>query len=121
MASITCPANSVVCNTISNIYLPTMVAPNENTGLAAVNVGNGQDWRVYYYDEDGYVSEMAGNSSGFNFGTAIGGLALNGSDIAAVNINSTTNDISLFYVEQLTEALFTMEFTGAWITRKFCF
>jgi len=119
MASITCPANSVDCNMIGNSYLPTMVAANENTGLAAVNVGNGQDWRVYYYDEEGYVSEMAGNSSGFNFGTAIGGMALNGSDIAAVNINSTTNDINLFYVDQLTEALFTMEFTGAWTTRKF--
>jgi hypothetical protein len=118
MASITCPANSVDCNMIGNSYLPTMVAANENTGLAAVNVGNGQDWRVYYYDEEGYVSEMAGNSSGFNFGTAIGGLALNGSDITAVNINSTTNEINLFYVDQLTEALFTMEFTGAWTTRK---
>ncbi len=98
-----------------------MVAPHENTGLAAVNVGNAQDWRVYYYDEEGYVSEMAGNSSGFDLGRPIGGLALNSSDIAAVNINSTTNDINLFYVDQLTEALFTMEFKGVWTTRKFYF
>jgi hypothetical protein len=121
MASITCPANSVDCNTVSNSYLPTMAAPHEYTGLAAINVGKAQDWRVYYYDEGGNVSEMAGNSSGFDMGTPIGGLALNGSDIAAVNINSTTNDINLFYVDQLTEALFTMEFKGAWTTRKFSF
>jgi hypothetical protein len=79
MASITCPADSVDCDTVSNSYLPTMVAPHEYTGLAAVNIGNGQDWRVYYYDEEGYVSEMAGNSSGFDMGTPIGGLALNSS------------------------------------------
>jgi hypothetical protein len=64
---------------------------------------------------------MAGNSSGFDMGTPVGGLALNSSDIAAANINTTTNNINLFYVDQLTEALFTMEFKGAWTTRKFAF
>jgi hypothetical protein len=74
MSSITCPANSANCNTINNCYLPTTTAPNEYTGLAAVNVNNTQDWRVYYYDENGYLSELAGNSSGFNMGTPIGGV-----------------------------------------------
>lgn len=117
MSAVTCPANSVNCNTISNCELPTSSAPNEYTGLAAVNVNNAQDWRVYYYDEEGYVSELAGNSSGFDMGTPIGGLALNSSAIAAVNVNSTTNNINLFYVDQLTQELFTMQFTGSWTTR----
>jgi hypothetical protein len=50
-------------------------------------------------------------------GNPIGGLALNSSGIAAVNINSTTNNINVFYVDQLTEALYTTEFNGAWTTR----
>jgi hypothetical protein len=117
MSAIACPAGSTNCNTINNCYIPTYNRPNEYTGLAAVTVNNTQDWRVYYYDEEGYLSELAGNSSGFDMGTPIGGLALNSSDIAAVNVNSTTNNINLFYVDQLTEALFTMEFTDSWTTR----
>jgi hypothetical protein len=43
--------------------------------------------------------------------------ALNSSGIAAVNVNSTTNNINVFYVDQLTEALFTVQFIGSWSTR----
>jgi len=115
MSVITCPPNSASCNTIDNCYIPTTSAPNEYTGLAAVNINDAQDWRVYFYDEAGILSEIAGNSSGFDMGTPFGGSALNSSGIAAVNVNSTTNNINVFYVDQLTEALFTTEFTdGAW-------
>jgi hypothetical protein len=117
MSAVTCPTGSANCNTINNCYLPTTNSPNEYTGLAAVNVDNAQDWRVYYYDDEGNLSELAGNSSGFDMGNPIGGLALNSSGIAAVNINSTTNNINVFYVDQLTEALYTTEFNGAWTTR----
>ncbi|PMD46119.1 hypothetical protein L207DRAFT_206113 [Hyaloscypha variabilis F] len=116
MSAVTCPTGSANCNTINNCYLPTTNSPNEYTGLAAVNVDNAQDWRVYYYDDEGNLSELAGNSSGFDMGNPIGGLALNSSGIAAVNINSTTNNINVFYVDQLTEALYTTEFNGAWTT-----
>ena len=117
MSAVTCPTGSANCNTINNCYLPTTNSPNEYTGLAAVNVDNAQDWRVYYYDDEGNLSELAGNSSGFDMGNPIGGLALNSSGIAAVNVNSTTNNINVFYVDQLTEALYTTEFQGEWTTR----
>ena len=116
MSAINCPANSAKCNTINNCYLPTTNSPNEYTGLAAINVNNAQDWRVYYYDDEGNLSELAGNSSGFDIGLPIGGLALNSSSIAAVNVNSTHN-INVFYVDQLTQALYTTEFQDGWTTR----
>jgi hypothetical protein len=51
-------------------------------------------------------------------GNLIGGSALNSSDIAAVNVNSTANNVNVFYVDQLTKALFTLEFSdGAWTDR----
>ena len=80
---------------------------------------NAQDWRVYYLDDSGLVSQLQGNSSGFDDGQAIGGAGLNGSSLAAVNVNSTTNNINLFYVDIQTQNLFTLEFTaGAWTVRK---
>jgi len=118
MSAIPCPANSASCNTINNCYLPTTNAPNEYTGLATVNVSGSQDWRVYYYDEADLLSEIVGNSSSFDMGNLIGGSALNSSDIAAVNVNSTANNVNVFYVDQLTKALFTLEFSdGAWTDR----
>ncbi|KUJ21719.1 uncharacterized protein LY89DRAFT_681140 [Mollisia scopiformis] len=50
-------------------------------------------------------------------GERIGGSGLNATSIAAVNINSTTNNINLFYVDSLSENLYNMQFTnGAWTT-----
>ncbi|KAH7342598.1 hypothetical protein BKA65DRAFT_478470 [Rhexocercosporidium sp. MPI-PUGE-AT-0058] len=112
MSAITCSPNSDKCNTIANCYLPTQIAPSNFTGLAAVNVNNAQDWRVYYHDEDGSISELQGDNSGFNLGRPIGGSGLNASSIAAVNVNSTTNNINVFYVDGLTHALFKMQFTA---------
>ncbi|KAH6724335.1 hypothetical protein BKA61DRAFT_27696 [Leptodontidium sp. MPI-SDFR-AT-0119] len=112
MSAITCSPNSVKCNTIANCYLPTQIAPSNFTGLAAVNVNNAQDWRVYYHDENGYISELQGDNSGFNLGEPIGGAGLNASSIAAVNVNSTTNNINVFYVDGLTKALFKMQWTA---------
>ena len=119
MSAVTCSPNSDKCNTIANCYLPTQIAPSNFTGLAAVNVNKAQDWRVYYHDEDGYISELQGDNSGFNLGKPIGGSGLNASSIAAVNVNSTTNNINIFYVDGLTQALFKMQFTAdAWTKRK---
>ncbi|KAH7419431.1 hypothetical protein BKA64DRAFT_16398 [Cadophora sp. MPI-SDFR-AT-0126] len=112
MSAVTCSPNSDKCNTIANCYLPTQIAPSNFTGLAAVNVNKAQDWRVYYHDEDGYISELQGDNSGFNLGKPIGGSGLNASSIAAVNVNSTTNNINIFYVDDLTRALFKMQFTA---------
>jgi hypothetical protein len=118
MSAITCPAKSAVCKTISNCLLPTKVPTNVNTGLAAVNVNLAQDWRIYYHDQNGAMSQLEGNSSGFATGELIGGSALNASSIAAVNVNSTTNNINVFYVNALTKELFKMQFTnGAWTER----
>ncbi|KAK0125574.1 hypothetical protein ONS96_009410 [Cadophora gregata f. sp. sojae] len=115
MSAITCSPNSDKCNTIANCYLPTQIAPSNFTGLAAVNVNKAQDWRVYYHDVEGYISELQGDNSGFNLGKKIGGSGLNASAIAAINVNSTTNNINIFYVDGLTQALFKMQFTaGDW-------
>jgi hypothetical protein len=118
MSAITCPANSANCNTISNCLLPTKIPTSVYTGLTAVNVNDAQDWRVYYLDQEGAVSQLEGNSSGFATGERIGGYGLNASSLAAVNVNSTTNNINLFYVDVLTKNLYKMQFTdGAWTTR----
>ncbi len=152
MSAITCSSGTDKCNTIANCLLPTEIPASNFTGLAAVNVNNAQDWRVYYSDEDGYISELQGDNSGFNSGKPIvcfggahfllsqnvlfssrnipesaianflvtqGGSALNASSIAAVNVNSVTNNINVFYIDQLTQALFKMQFTaGFWTKRK---
>ena len=119
MSAITCSAGTIKCNTIANWYLPTTIAPSNFTGLAAVNVNHAQDWRVYYHDTNGFVSELQGDNSGFDLGKRIGGSGMNASSIAAVNVNSTTNNINLFYVDRLTQALFQMEFAGgSWTQRK---
>lgn len=118
MSAITCSPYSDKCNTIANCYLPTQIAPSNFTGLAAVNVNKAQDWRVYYHDEDGYISELQGDNSGFNLGKTIGGQGLNASSIAAVNVNSTTNNINVFYVDGLTQALFKMQFTANYWTKR---
>lgn len=114
----TCPSNSVACNTVSNKVLSTSPAPHPQTGLAVVNVNNAQDWRVYYYDTANFVSELVGNTSGFDTGTPIGGGALNGSSLAAFNANSTTQDINVFYVDNLSQNLFGTRFGGTWTVRK---
>jgi hypothetical protein len=88
--------------TISNLILPTEVPPHLNTGPSVVNIGNVEDLCIYYSNEAGLISELAGNSSGFDSGTPIGGIALHGSSIAAVNVSSTTNNINVFFVDQLT-------------------
>lgn len=119
MSAITCPAGSANCGTINNCLLPTTVPANVYTGLTAVNVNDAQDWRVYYLDKNGAVSQLEGNASGFATGEQIGGSGLNASSLAAVNVNSTTNNINLFYVDDLTRNLFKMQFTnGAWTTRE---
>lgn len=119
MSAITCASGSAKCNTISNCLLPTNIPANEHTGLSAVNVNEAEDWRVYYHDNEGFISQLQGNASGFNMGDRIGGSALNASSIATVNVNSTANNIVLFYVDSLTKNLYNMQFTaGAWTTRK---
>ncbi|CZR56945.1 uncharacterized protein PAC_06834 [Phialocephala subalpina] len=117
MSAITCASGSAKCNTISNCLLPTDVPANDNTGLTAVNVSNQKDWRVYYHDNKGFISQLQGNESGFNTGERIGGSGLNASSIAAVNVNSTTNNVNLFYVDSSSQNLYNMQFTdGAWTT-----
>lgn len=125
MSAITCPANSASCNTINNCLLPTKIPTLVYTGLAAINVNNAQDWRVYYLDQEGAVSQLMGNGSGFDEGVKIGGTGLNTSSMAAVNYNMSTNNINLFYVDALTKNLFKMQYTGltdnGWTTRKLSF
>lgn len=119
MSSITCAEFSTTCYTISNNILPTSVPANDYTGLSAVNVDNAEDWRVYYHDNEGFISQLEGSASGFDLGERIGGQGLNASSIATVNINSTTNNIILFYVDSSSQNLYTMQFTaGAWSTRE---
>ncbi|KAJ5050568.1 uncharacterized protein L3040_002445 [Drepanopeziza brunnea f. sp. 'multigermtubi'] len=112
MSAVTCSPYTDRCNTIANCVLPTKIPASNYTGLAAVNVNSAQDWRVYYHDKDGYISELQGDNSGFNTGKTIGGSALNGSSIAAVNINSTTNNINVFFVDTFTKSLFKMQYTA---------
>lgn len=118
MSAITCAEGSATCKTISNILLPTDVPAHHYTGLSAVNVNEAEDWRVFYHDNQGFISQLQGNASGFNAGERIGGQGLNATSIATVNINSTTNNIQLFYVDISSQNLYTMQFVGAWTTRK---
>ncbi|KAI1004487.1 hypothetical protein K3495_g3728 [Podosphaera aphanis] len=118
MSALTCAEGSAKCGTINNCRLPTTVPVSRETGLAAVNVNNSQDWRVYYHDQSGFISQLQGNASGFDTGARIGGEGLNGSDITAVNINSTTNNIHVFYTDMLTQALFTLQFENNWTTPR---
>lgn len=121
MATAACPAGSTSCSKTGNYQVTeTLTIPMRNdTGLAAVNVDDAQDWRVFYHDKNNMISQLAGNNSGFDSGQVIGGEGLPGSSIAATNINSTTNNINVFYVDDLTSALYTFEFTNDWTTRKY--
>lgn len=115
MAALACAAGSSSCSTVANNLLTTTVPIADTTGLAAVNVDNAQDWRVYYQDQSNQLSQLQGNASGFDRGTVVGGLVLNGSSIAAVNCNATTNNINIFYVDMLTQVLYGQQFTkGDW-------
>jgi hypothetical protein len=117
MAGSACPAGSSACSSTTNSIISDKdLSVHNSTGLAAINVDNAQDWRIYYHDENRMVCEMGGNSSGFGTGAIIGGAALNGSSIAATNINATTNNINVFYIDDLTSALYTLEFIGVWTT-----
>jgi hypothetical protein len=104
--------------TISNLILSTEIPSHFNTGLSAVIIRNVEDWCIYYFNEARLISELAGNLPGFDSDTPIGGMALHESSIAAVNVSSITNNVNVFFVDQLTETLFGMHFTdGAWISR----
>lgn len=107
MVKLSCPADSVNCTVTANMVVSSAVKVpvNKFTGLGVVNVDSDQDWRVFYHDKDGYVSQLQGNSTGFGSGEIIGGIGLNASSIAAVNVNQTTNNINVFYVDTLTQAL----------------
>ena len=120
MANTACLANSTSCNLFSNMIISAGVKtpPSNYTGLAAVIVDNAQDWRVFYHDANGMVSQLVGKNSGFDDGQIIGGMALNASSIAATNINMTTNNINVFYVDASTTDLYTLEFTGDWTIRE---
>ncbi|RDW87943.1 hypothetical protein BP5796_03637 [Coleophoma crateriformis] len=112
-----CPAGSSTCGaTFNNVISAQLTLPPSNqTGLAAVNVNDAQDWRVYFHDIRGMLTEVAGNASGFGSGTVVGSAGLNKSSIAATNVNSTTNNINVFYVDARTQFLTTIAFVnGAW-------
>jgi hypothetical protein len=115
VVQLACAAGSSACATTSNNILKTTIALHDYTGLSAVSVSNPQDWRIFYHDNSSFLCQVEGNLSGFRTGERIGSTALNGSSIAAVNVNATTNNINVFYVDQLTEALTYQQFTGgAW-------
>ncbi|TVY56559.1 hypothetical protein LSUE1_G009886, partial [Lachnellula suecica] len=115
MCSLACTADSTSCSSTSNIALKTSVPIHNSTGLSAVTVGDSQDWRIYYHDNSSYLSELQGNLAGFKTSAIVGGGALNGSSIAAVNVNTTTNNINVFYVDLLTKALYMQQFAdGTW-------
>ncbi|RDW72811.1 hypothetical protein BP6252_06718 [Coleophoma cylindrospora] len=112
-----CPAGSSTCSpTFNNVISSQLdLPPSNQTGLAAVNVNDAQDWRVYFHDIRGMLTEVGGNASGFGSGTVVGSAALNKSSIAATNVNSTTNNINVFYVDAKTQFLTTIEFVnGTW-------
>jgi hypothetical protein len=114
-------SGSTIRITISNLILPTEIPPHLNTGLSVVIIGNVEDWCIYYSNEVSLISELASNSFGFNLGTPIGGIGLDKeSSITSMNVNSTTNNISLFLVDQSTQNMFGigMHFTDdAWTSR----
>ncbi|KAG9234426.1 hypothetical protein BJ875DRAFT_441313 [Amylocarpus encephaloides] len=114
MCVMACAAFATSCSTISNNLLPTTVPPSNFTGLSGVTVNEAQDWRVYYYDMNGFLSQLQGNASGFNKGEIIGGTCLNGSSIAAINVNETTNNIVVFYVDNQSGDLYSQQFVGHW-------
>lgn len=115
MCAMACAGGSSSCTTTQNNILETAIPLHKNTGLSAVSVSDSQDWRVYYHDNLGYLSELQGNASGFDTGLKVGGGAFNGSSIAAVNVNTTTNNINIFYVDMLTQSLFFQQFAdGSW-------
>lgn len=116
MCVMACATGASVCSTFSNNILPTGVPIHKFSGLAAVTVSDAQDWRVYYHDENSFLCQMEGKASGFTKGAIIGGTALNNSAIEAVNVNSTTNNIVLYYVDQGSQNMFTQQFTGVWTT-----
>jgi hypothetical protein len=121
MAESACPAGSSVCsNTRNTIISDKVTVPLSNqTGLAVVNVDDDQNWKVFYHDKNSMVSQLAGNSSGFDQGQIIGGRALEGSSLAATNINSKTNNINVFYVDGLSSDLYTFQFTDdEWVIRE---
>ncbi|RKF66858.1 hypothetical protein GcC1_108002 [Golovinomyces cichoracearum] len=118
MSAITCAEGSADCFTIGNKLIPTAIPVSRDTGLASVSINNSQDWRVYYHDHYGFISQVKGNSSSFNLGSRIGGEGLNGSDITAVNINSSTNNIHVFYTDMLTKSLFNLQLQGNWTTPR---
>lgn len=117
MSALECAEGSANCETVRNFLLPTTIPALRDTGLAAVGVNSSLDWRVFYHDNLGYISQIQGNASGSNSGSRIGGQGLNGSDITAVNINSIQNNIHVFYTDMLTEALFTLQLQGNWTAR----
>ncbi|PBP18204.1 hypothetical protein BUE80_DR011105 [Diplocarpon rosae] len=112
MSSITCAPWSDDCSTVASRPIPLGIPASNFTGLAAVNVNMAKDWRVYYTDRDGYLSEVRGDTAGFDSGKSLGGTVLNGSSIAALNINTTTNNINIFYVDSSTRALFKMQYVA---------
>jgi len=95
-------------------------AVHPESNLAVVNVDNAQDWRIYYHNKDRNIVEMAGNSSGFNQGVTIySGTTLQGSYLSAVNVDKSTNNINVFFVDHDSKALYYTQFTDSWQTGKF--
>ncbi|KAF4632186.1 hypothetical protein G7Y89_g5943 [Cudoniella acicularis] len=88
MCALACAAGGSSCSTIANNRLQTKVPLGDNTGLTVVNVNDSQDWRVHYLDNNNFLSQLQGNTSGFDTRTIVGGLGLNGSSIAAQSTKS---------------------------------
>ncbi|CAG8978536.1 hypothetical protein HYALB_00012267 [Hymenoscyphus albidus] len=115
MCVMACGAGASVCSTFTNTILPTGTPVAKYSGLAAVTVSKAQDWRVYYHDENNFICQMEGKASGFTKGEIIGTQALNNSALGAVNVNTTTNNIVLYYIDQKSQILHTQQFTdGKW-------
>ncbi|KAL3426765.1 hypothetical protein PVAG01_00274 [Phlyctema vagabunda] len=117
MAGHACAAGSSSCSITTNKVVSNnlSIPLNNDTDLAAVTVNDAQDWRVYYQDQSGSISELMGNAAGFGTGSIIGGAGLNASSMAAVNIDSSTNNINVFFVDGTTKKLSTLQFVdGAW-------
>lgn len=113
-----CASGSADCKTSSNDII-TKGAPtlHESSGLGVASINHSQDWRVYYHNAKSKIVQLVGNATGYDRGQFIyDGTTLAGSDLTVVNVDSTMNNLNVFFVDASSQNLYFTQYTDSWQT-----
>jgi hypothetical protein len=113
LANVSCAAS--ICTTIFNGAISSDLSfpLYESSGLAALYLGAGKGFRIFYHNSDRYLTQLSSLGDGWDHGATISGKAVSGSSISATEVGET-GMITVFYVEDMSKELYYIQYNATW-------